>query len=91
MTENRTNRTNRTNGPAVPATASAERLGEFPLGSLQSRSAARSLIEARGVSEEEGMIVVIRHIGSPDPPDRTQCICHKRVPPGETRVCHHNW
>ena len=64
MTETRTNRAE---SPVLPATASIHGLGDLPLGSPQSRAAVRSLIEARGASEEEGMLLVVRHIGGPAP------------------------
>ena len=50
MTETRTERRDR---PFLPATASAKRLGDLPLGSPQSRAAARSLLDARKASEED--------------------------------------
>ncbi len=73
---------------SLPATASTHGLGDLPIGSLQSRAAARSLIEARGIAEEDGMLVVVRHIGATAPLD-FKCICNKRVPSGQSRVCHH--
>jgi hypothetical protein len=39
----------------LPATASRKGLGGLPLGSLQSRAAARSLIAARQKSEQDGL------------------------------------
>jgi len=52
MTETRSERTE---WLSLPATASAKRLGDLPLGSLLSRAAARSLVAARRASEEGGL------------------------------------
>jgi hypothetical protein len=52
MTETRSERAE---SPFLPATASHEGLGGFPLGSVQSRAAARSLIAARRQREQESL------------------------------------
>lgn len=57
-------RTERTEGPLLPATASAKGLAAFPLGSMQSRAAARSLLDARRAAEGEGTLFVLERIGS---------------------------
>ena len=49
----RESRTERTEGPFLPATASSNGLGDLPLGSIESRAAARLLLDARGKSEAE--------------------------------------
>ena len=48
--------------------------GQYPIGSLQSRAAARSLLDAKGAMEGEGTRLVFKAIGSPAPPG-TQCTC----------------
>jgi hypothetical protein len=52
MTETRAERTE---WLSLPATALHSRLGDLPLGSLQSRAATRSLIAARKACEEDGL------------------------------------
>jgi hypothetical protein len=47
-------RLERTELPSLPATAQSHGLGNHPLGSAQSRAAARSLVAAREDAEEEG-------------------------------------
>jgi protein-disulfide isomerase-like protein with CxxC motif len=54
--------TERTGVPFLPATAAARRLGDLPLGSLQSRAAARSVIAARAASEEGGLLFQTKFI-----------------------------
>jgi hypothetical protein len=54
---------NRTEEPFLTATASAQGLGGFPIGSLESRAAARCLIAARAtlratLGEEQGVTFV---------------------------------
>jgi hypothetical protein len=49
----RENRTERSEGLFLPATASSKGLGDLPIGSIESRAAARSLLAAREKSESE--------------------------------------
>ena len=49
----------------LPATDSGPNPGDFPLGSTESRVAARALADRLGASEEV-LRVVVKHIGSPE-------------------------
>jgi hypothetical protein len=82
----RRSRAERAERPFLPATASASSMADFPLGSLQSRAAARSLIARRRDMEcGEGILIVVREVGKRVDPNR-KCTC--RVPPaGEFAVC----
>ena len=50
---------------SLPVTDSSPRPGDFPLGSPESRAAARTLADRLGASEEV-LRVVVKHIGSPE-------------------------
>ena len=67
-------RTERTEWPVLLATAAGRGLASLPIGSLQSRAAARSLLADRKTQEGEGTIVRIRRIGFRIPADR-KCTC----------------
>ena len=59
--------------------------GDFPLRSLQSRAATRSLIAARKATQGEGLFVRVRLVGL-NPPPGWKCTCP--IPPGgEVTVC----
>ena len=81
--------TKRTERPLMPATASSLGLGDLRLGSLQSRAAARSLLEAGESSEEEeeegGILYRTMSILDERNPD-TVCTC-KRPKKGEVALC----
>jgi hypothetical protein len=65
------------NGPnssLLPATSNAAEMMSFPLGSLESRAAARSLLIARGTSGDEGTLLRIMITGKPVDPQR-KCSC----------------
>ena len=47
-------------GPFLIATASEKGLGNFPLKSLESRAAARALLEERKANEEGGPVFVLK-------------------------------
>jgi hypothetical protein len=82
MTESRTERMER---PFLPATASAKGLASFPLSSMQSRAAARSLLDSRRAIQEEGTLLRIVSVAGCDDPAR-KCTC--RTPEaGEFAVC----
>lgn len=82
MTESRTECMER---PFLPATASAKWLASFPLSSIQSRAAARSLLDARRAAKGEGTLVRIVSVASCDDPAR-KCTC--RMPEAdEFAVC----
>jgi hypothetical protein len=57
------------------------RPGNYPLGSAQSRAAARSLLVLKRAMEGEGIVFVLSAIGSPAPPG-TKCTCP--IPPAGT-------
>ena len=78
-------RTERIEAPFLPATASAEGLAAFPLGSMQSRAAARSLLDARRATEGEGTLLIIDDIGMPCDPNK-KCTC-PRPPAGTLAIC----
>lgn len=63
-------------GPLLPATASACYLVGFPLGSLESRAATRSLLAAREVMRGEGVLFRLSVIGIGNDLKR-QCRCRK--------------
>jgi hypothetical protein len=64
---------NRAEGSPLRATASAAGLGDLPLGSLPSRAAARSLIDARVESDEEAMLVSVFSVGNTVDPRKCHC------------------
>ena len=67
------------------ATDSGIRPGGFPLGSAQSRAAARALFDARRDAEGGGVLVVLERIGSGHRTGQTKggkCTCP--VPPAGT-------
>jgi RecB family exonuclease len=67
------------------ATGSGLRLSDYPLGSPQSRAAARAFLEAQKAAQGEGTLLIVRTIGKPHDPDRN-CIC--RTPEaGTIAVC----
>lgn len=58
--------------PTLPATAFGSTLAAFPLGSLESRAAARSIIAAREATEGEGVLFEVIRLGgkrTDGPPD----------------------
>jgi len=55
-------RTERAERPSLPATVSRVRPGCFPLGSPQSRAAARSLVAERKASEPDELRLEVRSI-----------------------------
>jgi len=59
------------------ATDSGPRPGSFPIGSAQSRAAARTLLEARKGAEGVGILFRLERIGSGHRPGRTdrKCTC----------------
>jgi len=61
--------------PSLPATKFGVRPGEFPLGSIESRAAARHIIEGRGAAEKKGTLIhfEIVRIGQPHDPDAGKC------------------
>jgi hypothetical protein len=62
------------NSSLQPATSNAAAMMSFPLGSLESRAAARSLLIARRTSGDEGTLLPIMVIGKPVDPQR-KCSC----------------
>lgn len=68
--------TKHANSPLLPATNSGPRPGDFPLGSVKSRVAARALAGSKTTAKEVHRLV-ITHIGvSPSdlhPSTRTEC------------------
>jgi hypothetical protein len=58
------------------ATESGLRLSDYPLGSRQSRAAARALLGARRRAQGEGTFIRVRLIGKAEDPDR-KCTCPK--------------
>jgi hypothetical protein len=73
-------RRNGFNSGLKPATAHATEMMSFPLGSLESRAAARSLIEAREAMGDEGILFRVSVMANPGAPG-TRCNC--KVPPSE--------
>ena len=79
------NRDNRAEQLVLPATDSNSGPAAFPLGSLQSRAAARRLIQAREDKEDSGTLFVVTRIGrSPNAlsgiekaPNSAVCTCKK--------------
>jgi hypothetical protein len=67
-------RTERTETPLLPATASGKGLATFPLGSLQSRAAARSLMSAREATRKKGILFRVSVIGA-NRELRGKCTC----------------
>jgi hypothetical protein len=59
---------------ALDATDPGSRPGRFPLGSAQSRAAARSLLEARRTAKGEGTLICVMAIEKPHDPD-LKCTC----------------
>ena len=59
---------NGVNSGLLPATSNAAEMMSFPLGSLESRAAARSLLIARRTSGEEGTLLRIMVTGKPVDP-----------------------
>jgi hypothetical protein len=58
----------------LPATGPGPEPGEFLIGSLQSRAAARSLLESRRTTEGAGILFRLRRIGKDSAPNR-ECTC----------------
>lgn len=81
----RKTRPERAEKATLTATVSNAQPAAFPLGSLESRAAARSLIAGRAVAEEQGILVVVRRIGLPQDPNR-KCTC-KRPSLGAFALC----
>jgi hypothetical protein len=82
--------TQRTDRACVPATASGSSPAAFPLGSLESRAAARSLIAAREVLAGAGFLVQLIRLGQrrvdrqSDPDAKCKC---KTPPAGKFALC----
>lgn len=67
-------------------TCSADvKLGDYALGSPQSRAAVRALLASKRAADGEGTLFVLKAIGSPAPPG-AKCTCP--IPPaGTTAIC----
>jgi hypothetical protein len=81
----RNNRTEWTELPPLPATAFSTGPAAFPLRSLQSRAAARSLIEGRETVEGEGILFEVRRVDRLYDPN-ARCMC-KRPKAGTFALC----
>ena len=57
----------------LPATNLGPKPGDFPVGSAESRAAARAMCD-RKQSTCEKIIVTVEHIGSDRPPDIIECM-----------------
>lgn len=66
------------------ATDSGPRPGRFPLGSARSRAAARALLETKRDTEEAGVLIVLRLIGTGNEPGHEERKCTCPVPPAGT-------
>jgi hypothetical protein len=62
------------NSRSLPAASNAAEMTSLPLGSVESRAAARSLLIARRTSGDEGTLLHIMVIGKPVDPER-KCSC----------------
>jgi hypothetical protein len=74
---------NKRDGQRLPATPLGPKAGDFPIGSLESRVAARSMLEARAATERPG--ILISFVGRGIDPNR-KCTC-KAPPPGTIAFC----
>jgi hypothetical protein len=70
---------------SLGATDGRLKLGDYALGSIQSRAVARSLLESRRTTEDTGILFRLRRIGKASDPDR-KCTC-KRPPAGMVVFC----
>ncbi len=77
------NRTECDTRPLLSATALGRGLGYLPLGSAQSRAAARALLTAQ--QEGEGTLLRLRFVGHSPQPDQ-KCTCPK-PPAGTVALC----
>ena len=60
------------NRPALPATDSGPKPGDFPIGSIESRAFARAMCDQKK-SAREKIVVTVEHIGSNKPPEIIEC------------------
>src|SRR6266536_2377305 len=67
------------------ATDLGQKPGDFPIASLQSRAAARSLLESRRAAEHAGILFQLRFIGKAVEPNQ-RCTC-KAPPAGVFALC----
>jgi hypothetical protein len=58
------------------ATESGLRLSDYPLGSRQSRAAARALLAVRRKAQGKGTILRVRLVGRPEDP-KQKCTCRE--------------
>ena len=73
--------------PRVLATDLGPNPGEFPVGSLESRAAARSMLEAKEAIEAIGSpTFLVRFISPGVPVDDSKCTC-KHPKPGTIGFC----
>jgi hypothetical protein len=70
---------------ALGATDSGLRLSHYPVGSAQSRAAARALLDSRRVAEGEGTRFIVRLVGKVIDPNR-KCTC-PRPGAGTFAIC----
>ena len=76
---------NRGSQKALGATDSGLRPSDYPLGSQQSRAAARAMLDARRAAQGEGTLIRLKLVGRPEDPDR-KCTC-PRPEAGTVALC----
>ncbi len=67
---------NRRAQESLSATGTPVKPSHYPLGSPQSRAAARALLEFRRAEQGEGTLIVVRMVGRPEDPNE-RCTCRK--------------
>jgi hypothetical protein len=79
------NRSGRSHGANLFATVASQRLADYSLGSLESRAAARVLLQARTASQAKGVLVRVVFIGKPEEgQDSREKVCTCKDPPADT-------
>jgi hypothetical protein len=79
------NRSGRGHGANLFATVASQRLADYSLGSLESRAAARVLLQARTDSQAKGLLVRVVFIGKHEEGEMV-CTC-KEPPAGTFALC----
>jgi hypothetical protein len=70
---------------SLNATVAGQQLAEFPIGSLESRAAARRLLEVRGTTREKGLLIQLDFIGADgEEVGATGKVCTCKEPPAGT-------